>query len=585
MKRTIFMSMIFIIIVYPCFALEIDKEELNRAKKVQFINYTGVVRNAANARMAENIGIALAKRAEKNDTARFFMKYSIQRASSPEEPEKLSADIFSIDRDAKVNHINMIRRILSSYIRTRFGYTDAQSDAIAIVTTYYNAIYRGDLQYIETRYKKVVIDKMNKSNVGLSTKYYEWPGRTKIIIPLSENGGGEIELFTAEDKNVTDELRKRPDRAIKERKELSSMKNEMIKDEKKEIDVKEKEMIEKKADVEKKEKEIVKEKEEVKRQKEKIASDRKKADELKKPEEREKAKKEIAKKEEETGQKEKEIIGKEQEIKKEKEDIKVEEKKVEEKKETIKKKEEDISKEKENIAEDERIVEKEKKTAPDNKESKETKAISEERKKIEKEKEQITEQKKEIAKKEEQMTAKLDKIYKDRFYYLKVNNWFNDGIYNNEMYIINPISRKVILKSTYSTIAGRKYDIFQKGVVIIGYEGKDKANFEHHLVLLDPDKLAPVTKGKDIIFWRSFIEIREGEIYCVLSEGNKYFLARYNDSLERTGQSVVEVDKDSVISFYGNFIYINSAERRILVLKKEDLSYVQTIDPGKDVER
>ncbi|HEY1406988.1 MAG TPA: hypothetical protein VF857_10300, partial [Spirochaetota bacterium] len=139
-------------------------------------------------------------------------------------------------------------------------------------------------------------------------------------------------------------------------------------------------------------------------------------------------------------------------------------------------------------------------------------------------------------------------------------------------------------KSPYHTIAGRKFDIFPKGVVVIGYEGKDKENFEHKLVLLSHDKLTSVMVGKDVIFWRSFVEIRDNNIYCILSEGGKFYLARYNDDLERTGKSVAEVDKDSVISFYESFIYINSADRKIMVLKKDDLSYIQTIDPGKDVE-
>jgi hypothetical protein len=166
-----------------------------------------------------------------------------------------------------------------------------------------------------------------------------------------------------------------------------------------------------------------------------------------------------------------------------------------------------------------------------------------------------------------------------------VNNWFNDGIYNNEMYIINPLTRKVILKSPYTTIAGRKFDIFSKGVVVIGFEGRTGANFDHRLVLLDADKLTALNTGKDIVFWRSFVEIRDDLIYCVLSDSGKYYLARYNVDLVRIGQSKVEVDKDSTISFYGTYIYISSPEKNILVLNKSDLSIVETIDPSKDIDK
>jgi hypothetical protein len=43
--------------------------------------------------------------------------------------------------------------------------------------------------------------------------------------------------------------------------------------------------------------------------------------------------------------------------------------------------------------------------------------------------------------------------------------------------------------------------------------------------------------------------------------------------------SADKVDPDSFISFFGDMIYINGEDKKILVLKKEDLSTAGVVEP------
>jgi hypothetical protein len=568
----------FVVIHSSASALDVQTEELKKAKPVTFQNYAGTERSNPDMAEVDKIGRTLAAGSAKYGRAYFLDKYSVIRAHSDEQG-KLSADIFSIDKDARVNNIRMVRTILSSYFRYMFNYSKKEADILATVTTYYNAVYRGDTGYFGGVYRMVVMTKINASNAGISTKYSEWPGRTKMLIPLGENGK-RADIFSLADDKTTQEMRKAPDKSVPARKEIVKMKEEEIKKEQTENKKREEAISGEKKAVEKKEKDLEEKKKNVQDEKKQIQEEKKKAEEITDPAQRAKAKEEIARKEQVNSEKAGEVAKKEDEVKKEKEKVSEKEKAAEQKKEETQKKEESVAAEKEQIKKDA--------NEPAQPEKKEQTASAEAKPvtpaEVEKKAAEVEKREKAVEKKEAEVAAKLDKVYKEKMYYLKVQNWFNDGIYNNEMYVINPLSRKVILKSPYTTIAGRKYDIFQKGVVVIGYQGKTGANFDHRLVILDPEKLTPLKVGTEIIFWRSFVEIRDGIIYAVLSDGGKFYLARFNDELVMTGRSKIEVDKDSTISFYGDFIYLTSPEKNLLVLNKGDLSFSGVIDPEKDKE-
>ncbi len=513
-------------------ALEVDVDEI-RTKRVEFINYRGDTKKADPLREIEDIGKQLSRGGD-GEPVRFHMKYSILRAASKDEPERYSADIFYIDRDARVGHIDTVRRITGAYFMNKYGYTRSQARAISLFLTYYNAVHRGDLAYFGSKYKTVVMKNISGQNAGISTKYWEWPGATAMLIPLTEQSKkgklDSIEPDLLSDKKTIEELRK--DRKnIPERKEMTDLRERKLDKDKNELKEEKKTIEKKKEEIKKKEEDLKKEKEETKKTVE--------------PEKRKEKEKEIEKKEKKIEEEKKETLKKEEKSK--------------EKEKTIRKREESLKEEKKQIQKDElkRDIEKE----------------------PEKAKKKLEEKEKELDKREDKLREKeLDKnIYAGKLYYLKLREYLDGGHYNNDLYMINASTRKIMFKSPVENICGSRYDVYSGGIVIITHRGSHTSG--HRLTLVDKDTLQAKIYGEDNVFWRSFIEIREGFIYAITYDNGRHYLGRFDGNLKLVAKSKEELSENTFISIWDNYIYINRQDGKIIVLNKEDLSFIDEVKP------
>lgn len=579
MRKYCSLALFIVLTAVPAAGLEVDIDELRKAGKIEFINYAGPQRNRDSVAAVKSIGTGLAAAAEKrgeNARVNYYMKYSLIRAISKDEPEKLSADIVSIDREARVTHIQYIRRILSGYFERMYGYSEKNAYTLAVFTTYYNAVYRGDMGYFGGAYKKVVIGNLSAANAGLATRYDQWPGATRIVIPLTEEAKrGAIDSIDPDiisDKKVRTAVRKE-DENLEQRKDLVDLKEKIIEKEKKETAEKKADLTRDAREVEKEKKRVEAEKADVERKKReqareerKLKDEKEKAKTIADAEQKKKKEEDIAAREEKlkeeqrkTAEKEKTVTREEKKVAEKKEEIKREEKKVAEKEAKTAKKEEALREEKKEIAKDEL-----------KKDIKESPALA---------KAKLEEKEKELDKREDELRSKeLDKsVFAEKLYYLKIREYLEAGHYNNEMYMINAATRKVMFRSPVENICGSRYDVFSGGVAVIVHQGDHRTG--HRLVLLDRETLRESKRGKDDIFWRSFVEIRDGFIYVVTVENGKYYLGRYDGALERTARSTEAVSENTFISFYGEYVYINRHDKKILVLKKNDLSLVEVIEP------
>ncbi len=508
-----------------------EKEIRSKAKEIDFENYTGPSRQRDSVAEVRAIGVTLAQNGQET---RYLNRYRVIRFYDPKQRDKLSADLFIVEKSAKVDHIRNLRRILSSYLEARFKYNRSDAGTLATFITYYNAVYRGDVNYIKEAYIPAVSSAVTAENLGLAVSYKDWPGKTRMLIPLGENGA---DPDTLGDKKVIEELRKRDDRAVEDREKLIKIR----------------------------EKEVEKKTTELKKEKEKVETDKKKIEDKKKEIEK---KKEEIKKTTEPEEKKK----KEDEVKKEEEKIKKEEEKIQKKEEEIKKKEEKLTEKKEEIKEEKEKI------AEDKKET-------ELKKDPEKYKEELDRRNKELAEKEAELKKKEDELkqknlFEGKLYYLRSRAYGSDGKRSNDMFIIDPKSRKILVRSPYEGIAGQKYDIFNNGVVVIGTNSK--SGFEttaYRLVLLDPQKLQVLIQGDDNIFWRSFVEIRGDFIYAVIFENNAFYLGKFDKNLKRVAISAEKLHEDTFITFFEDVIYVNNPQKNIIVLKESDLSLIETINP------
>ncbi len=521
-------------------ALEVDVNEI-RTKRVEFINYRADRKKADPKSEVEDIGKQLARGDDTDRPVRFHMKYAIIRAVSKEDPAKFSADIFSIDKDARVGHIDIVRRITTAYLMSRYGYSREDAHAISLFLSYYNAVHRGDIAYFGSKYKPVVMKHLSARNAGISTKYWDWPGATRMLIPLTE---GTVEPDLLSDKKTIEEIRK-DDKNIPDRKEMADLRERKLEKDKKELrdDTKE---------LEREKKAIDREKEETRKKQEQLESEKEEAKKIVEPEKREEKEKEIKKKKKQLEEKKKETEKKEEKSKEKEKIIKDKEKKIE-------KRQKSITDEKKQIEKDE--------------------LKSDIKKKPEEAKKKLEEKAKELDKREDTLRDKeLDKnIYAGKLYYLKLKEYLQGGHYNNDLYMINASTRKIMFKSPVENICGNRYDVYSGGIVIITHRGSHTTG--HRLTLVDKDTLKAKIYGNDSVFWRSFIEIRDGYIYAIVYDNDRYYLGRFDGALKLIAKSKEELSENTFISFWDNYIYINRQDKTIIVLNKDDLTFIDEVRP------
>ncbi len=584
MKKYIF-AMILIMFSPSLYSYEVDIDEI-KSKKIDFINFTGRESKSESVSEIKSIGYRLSyivKNVKPDSLSRFNMKYSVLRAISKEEKEKFSADIIFIDKEARVDHIRNIRRIISAYLEGLYGYTQKEADTIALYTSYYNAIYRGNTGYFSSKYCSTVMKHITKENAGLSTLWSDWPGKTAIIIPLTEqNKRGEIggiDPFVISDDRVKKEVRReKDDKTI--RNEMVNIKEKDIDRSKKNLDEDKKKLVEKKKETETAKKKVEEKEVKIEKKKEEIKKEKEDTSKIKEPEKRKAKEDEIKKKEEEVKKEEKKITEEKKRVAENENRNKKDEKEIVKKEEDIKKKEDDVKKEKTDKDTPKETADKEKTTGETKDAGKEKpveKAAQDEA--LKKKEEALKEKEKELDKREDRLKSGDTgrEVFGLKVYYLEVKEYLEGGHYNNVMYMINTSTKKIEFQSPVTTICGRRYDVFSGGIAVITHAGTHQAG--HRLTLLDRETLKATKTGVDNIFWRSFIEIKDNFIYAIVKENDGFYLGKFDTSLKLVSKSSEKLNENTFITFFEKSIYINREDKTIIVLNSDDLKLTDVIKP------
>ena len=229
MKKLLLIASIFLFAA-SVFALEVDEPELKITgnETVEFINYTGPHKVIDSLEAIKRIGSDMGKTIvpEKASTVGNKNKYYVVHAVDASEKGKLDADILFIGPDATVDHIKNLRRIISAYLSSAYGYSEKDADTLAVFVTVYNAVYRGQYDTYNSKYKSVVMQNLSKDNCGLSTTYKEWPGKSEIVIPLYDVSGGlsTVDTSVISDSTVVDSMKEDDDKNVDSRKDMVDLK-------------------------------------------------------------------------------------------------------------------------------------------------------------------------------------------------------------------------------------------------------------------------------------------------------------------------------------------------------------------------
>ncbi len=231
MKKSLFFVALSLFVATSLFGLEVDQNEIkSTSTTIEFINYTGphkvIDSIAAIKGIGSDLGTVISKNTAAPATTGNSAKYYVVHAVN-DTKGKLDADIIFIGKDATVDHIDNLRRIISAYLSSAYGYSSKDADTLAVFVTVYNAVYRGNLGYFQSKYKDIVIESLSSENCGLSTTYKDWPGKSEIVIPLFDvkNGGlSTVDTSVISDSKVVDSMQEDDDKNIESRKDMVDIK-------------------------------------------------------------------------------------------------------------------------------------------------------------------------------------------------------------------------------------------------------------------------------------------------------------------------------------------------------------------------
>ena len=230
MKKLFSFLFLSMILLSGLSALEVNEPELKAtgSETIEFINYSGPHKVIDSLEAIKRIGSDMGKTIvpDKASTTGNKNKYYVVHAVDPSETTKLDADILFIGPDATVDHIVNLRRIISAYLSSAYGYTEKDADTLAVFVTVYNAVYRGKYDVYESKYKTAVMKNLSASNCGLSTTYKEWPGKSEIVIPLYDVSGGlsTVDTSVISDSKVVNSMQEDDDKNIDSRKDMVDLK-------------------------------------------------------------------------------------------------------------------------------------------------------------------------------------------------------------------------------------------------------------------------------------------------------------------------------------------------------------------------
>jgi hypothetical protein len=217
-------------------------EDILKGKEIQgivFKSYVGPHAVIETRAAIQGIGADLGRQIKTSGAeADYAKKYHVLRIHDAT-AAKLSADILVLAPNAGVDDIRNLNWIVSAYLQQAFGYSQTDGDLLADFVTRYNAFYRGKMDYIAATFIPQVGSNVTAENAGIALDYAEWPGKTRLLIPLrdslSKGLSGSVNTEEISNKDVTSKMATEPGAGVDQRKKLADLKEGEIVQEQKAV--------------------------------------------------------------------------------------------------------------------------------------------------------------------------------------------------------------------------------------------------------------------------------------------------------------------------------------------------------------
>ena len=517
MRRALLIA--FMLVAAGLSAVDVDEEELEAlgTRDFDFINYEGPYETINTIDQIVGIGrsLGVAIGDGRLDVV-VDGRYRVIRAVDPTTNRLRDADIIVPLPLSRIDHINNMRRIISGYLQEAYAYGSADADLLARWVTIYNAVVRGDIPFFTDRYKPIVLSHLTRDNAGLARRYDEWPGRSRIVIPLSSAAGpgvlGAVDPAEIAADRVVEELRSLPDRGIDDRQDMVELTERVIDERERQIAADEAEIAATERRVDEEADRVVAERDAVDQERDRIAD--------LPDDERDAAEAAVAEREREAEEREAALAAEREEAERRRAELADERQEVAELVDRVRA-------ERELIARDAR-------------------ALLDER---------------EIADEVRGLDAALTPIY-----FLQVRE-VGPAVFGR-LVQINPATGIIVNRSAEDAIISREYTFFGEHLLVVIADG-DSARLGTFSVA----SLAEHRRSEIQVFPATSVGVfgTPQRVYAVIRDGGQWYLGRFNADLGLVDRSIIAVNPYTTIAFGGNRIWVQTADDRIVALATDTL--------------
>ena len=503
------------------FALDVAEEELQElgTREVEFTNYAGPYETIDTIEQIVGIGRALGAGIDVSPALNEFThaaRYRVIHAVDPQTRARFDADIIVPLPMARVDHITNLRRIISGFLQTAYSYSQDDADLLARWITIYNAIVRGNIEFFSERYKPVVTDHLTVADAGLSRRYDEWPGRSRIVIPLHAAAApgliGSVEPAEVADDRVVEELRMRDDRGVDDRQAMIGLTERVI--------------DERELAIERAEAEIALAWERIRQEEERLAAERDALDrerlelETLRDDLQESAEAEIAEREA---------------------DLDSRDRALEEERRAAEEQLQEILDERQEVA----ML---------------TERVRAERERIARDARALLD--------EQEITERTRGLAGGRspVHFIRVRH--ESGGVLGQLVQIDPANGLLLNRSDEDRIVSRSYT-YHAELLLVVVDAGGAGRLAHYEV----GTLAETARGESEVFPASVLQVH-GEppyVYAIVRAEGAWHLGRFDAALELSGRSVIAVNPDTTLTFDDGKVWVQTADDRIVPLGLEDL--------------
>jgi len=598
------------------FAQNVNREELEKNQAtVNFINYEGPHSRIDTVEAIRRIGFDLG-RAIKNGATRAGQgnRYFVIHCVGDPDGEKFDADVFGLGVDVGVDHIRNLRLIIQGYLQGAYDYSASDAALLARFVTIYNAVFRGDWDFYTTRYKDVVVQSLERPKAGLSIRYDEWPGQTLMAIPLGTGRPGDLSAIDTSgltDPGVIDSMRSDEGRGIEDRQDMVDLKEreaeeanqsatlqrEAIAEEEKDLEKEKEESAlarrrvedeqrrqqqqadqarRQEEDARRRQQEAQRQQEEARRQQEEA---QRRAEQARQDEEARRISQEEAQRQQEEARRQEELARQQQELARQRElearqleqesrmlagaaqqrqrELAQEQQKIDEQQQEIAQREEDLDQRRQQADETEQFAEQKSQEA-------------------QQERQQIAQDQQEMIDSGSNAGVASDgtPIASATQGSSRANGLLGAGIVQTNTSLgrlvrVDPNNGAIIQSSGMNTVNTRT--VIFTGTRIFAIAGINQGNGAIRLVEINNDTLDMLKQGDDDIHPNSLLWSNGSNLYAIIVQNGKNYLARFDTNLTRQAQSDSEVHPNGSCLFQGDRVLTQNANGNPLVLNGQTL--------------